>query len=338
MGLQKKCLRQHPDIAVPLEFEGIVAGNLPMQAVIQQILEAASADIPVLISGETGTGKELVAAAIHKRSKRKEFPYIAVNVGCMNPELIQSELFGHVKGAYTGASETRQGLFEQADRGTIFLDEIATMDEKAQVNLLRVLETNTFRPVGGERDIRVDVRVIAATNENPEQAIEERRFRKDLYYRLDVFRINLPPLRSRPGGVTLLTDYFVSYFDALYRKNVRIVSRETYHALRRYAWPGNVRELKNVIQRAVLMAHNGELTPDLLPARIRETGGEQKDADSGNSLIRVGMTLKSVEREFVAMTLASVGGNKRKAASILGISRRALYNKVNKYGLIVFRD
>ncbi len=330
---QKKCLRRQTDVVVPLEFEGIITGNLPMRSVIQHILEAGSADIPVLIVGETGTGKELVAAAIHKRSKRKDFPYIPVNVGAINPELIQSELFGHVKGAYTGAFETRQGLFEQANRGTIFLDEITTMDEKAQVNLLRVLETSTFRPVGADRDIRVDVRVIAAANENPEQGIEEKRFRKDLFYRLDVFRITLPPLRDRPGGVTLLTDYFVSYFDAVYHRNVRTVSRDTYRFLRSYRWPGNVRELKNVIQRAVLMARDGELTPNLLPARIREAE-QQTAVASENSRIHVGMSLENVEREFITMTLAATGGNKQKAASILGISRCALYNKAKKYGLL----
>ena len=321
-------------VQAPIEFEGIVAVSLPMRAVIQRILEAASTDISVLITGETGTGKDLVAAAIHKRSERKDKPCVPVNTGAMTPELIASELFGHEKGAYTGASETRRGFFEQAEGGTVFLDEISTMDEKAQVSLLRVLEEKTFRRVGGEKDIQVDVRVIAATNEDLEEAVQQKRFREDLYYRLDVFRIGLPPLRSRPGAVTLLTDHFVSYFDTMYKKKVRAVSPETYRCLRRYPWPGNVRELKNVIQRAVLMVKGEELTPELIPARIREAAGLSTNADPQTFPIRVGMTLQAVEKEFIRMTLASTGGNKKEAAAILGISRRALYNKLERYGLL----
>lgn len=323
----------HPDVRVPIEFEGILATSLPMRDVIQRILEAASSDVPVLITGETGTGKDLVAAAIHKRSKRREYAYISVNTGAMPVELIAADLFGHAKGAYTGAVEPRQGFFEQAHRGTIFLDEISTMDERAQVSLLRVLETNSFRRVGGEKDIHVDVRVIAATNENLERAVEEKRFREDLFYRLDVFHIQLPPLRERPGAITLLTDHFVSHFDLVYGKNIRAVVPETYRYLRRYHWPGNVRELKNVIQRAILMAKGQELTPDLIPSRILEAAQSSVSAEMQRFPIHVGMTLDAVEKEFIAMTLGSTRGNKKEAAAILGISRRALYNKLKKYGL-----
>lgn len=321
------------DILVPVEFEGIIAVSLPMRAVIQRIIEVASSDIPVLVTGETGTGKELVAAAIHKRSKRKDKPYVPVNTGAMTPELIPSELFGHEKGAYTGAVDARAGLFEQAHGGTIFLDEISTMDDKTQVSLLRVLEEKTFRRVGGEKDIQVDVRVIAATNENFDEAVKEKRFREDLYYRLDVFRIDLPPLRTRPGAVTLLTDHFISYFDSMYKKNVRAVPLETYRCLRRYPWPGNVRELKNVIQRAVLMAKGEELTLDLIPERIQEAAGTQPESARQGYPIEIGMTLEAVEKEFIRMTLESTAGNKKEAARILGISRRALYNKLGRHGL-----
>lgn len=326
--------QMYRDVQVPIEFEGMVAISLPMRAVIQRAVEAASSDIPVLITGETGTGKDLVAAAIHKRSERKDQAYIPVNTGAMTPELIASELFGHEKGAYTGALDRRCGLFEQANGGTIFLDEISTMDEKTQVSLLRVLEEKTFRRVGGDKDIHVDVRVIAATNENLEEAIQQKRFREDLYYRLDVFRINLPPLSDRPGAVTFLTDHFVSHFDAMYNKNVRAVSQETYRCLRRYSWPGNVRELKNVIQRAVLMAQGEELTPDLIPGRIREASGADAPNQEPALPIHVGMTLEAVEKEFIARTLTSTGGNKTEAADVLGISRRALYNKLKKHGLL----
>jgi DNA-binding NtrC family response regulator len=321
-----------PEARLIAEFEGIIGISPLMREVFEQIKEASSADIPVFITGETGTGKELVAAAIHNRSKRKNEPYLPVNTGAISPELIASELFGHEKGAYTGALERRQGFFEQADRGTIFLDEISTMDEKAQVGLLRVLESKTFRRVRGDKDIRVDVRVIAATNEDLQRAIEERRFREDLYYRFDVFRIHVPPLRERPGGVTLLTNHFVAVFNSLYRKDVKAVVPEVYRCLRRYPWPGNVRELKNVIQRAVLLTKSEEMTLDVIPTRIRETA--QSKPHSAQSQIHPGMTLKAVEKEFIAMTLAATDGNKKEAALQLGISRRNLYNKLAKHGLI----
>ena len=322
------------EIEIPIEFDGILAVSLAMRSVLQQITEAAAEDIPVLITGETGTGKDLAAAAIHKRSKRKDSPYLAVNMGAIASELVASEIFGHEKGAYTGATESRAGFFEQAHGGTIFLDEITTMDEKTQVSLLRVLETNIIRRVRGARDIKVNVRVLAATNQDIEQAVREGRFREDLYYRLDVFRIHIPPLRDRRGGVSLLTDHFVSRFDDLYKKDIRIVSPDTYRLLRRYPWPGNVRELKNVIQRAVLLAKSAELTPDLLPPRIRETDTSSPAEAPSQSPIQVGMTLAEIEEEFIKMTLASVSGNKLKAASILGISRRALYNKLKRFGVL----
>lgn len=323
-----------PDIRVPVEFEGMLGISLPMREVFQRILEAASVDIPVLITGETGTGKDLIAAAIHKRSQRKDEPYVAVNTGAMTRELMASELFGHERGAYTGAAAAHRGFFEQAHRGTIFLDEISTMEEKAQISLLRVLETKTFRRVGGEKDVLVDARVLAATNDSLEEAVKQGRFREDLYYRLDVFHIHVPPLRSRPGAVTLLTNQFVTIFDAIYKKNVTEIAPETYRYLRRYPWPGNVRELKNVVQRAVLMARGKEFTPDLLPSRIQETGQSELASDMQKLPIHVGMTLDAVEKQFIRMTLESTGGNKKEAASVLSISRRALYNKLNKYGLI----
>ncbi len=202
-----------------------------MLEVFQRIIDAASADIPVLITGETGTGKDLVAGAIHNRSKRKDKAFVAVNMGAMPVELIATELFGHEKGAYTGAITMRRGSFEQADGGTIFLDEISTMDDKCQVSLLRVLESKRFRRVGGESDIRVDVRVIAATNEDLEAAIKSNRFREDLYYRFDVFRIHLPPLRERLGGLTVLSHYFLAQFGAMYDKRISAISPEALRCL-----------------------------------------------------------------------------------------------------------
>lgn len=313
------------------QFEGLIGMSPPMREVFEHIRQAASTDISVLVSGETGTGKELVAAAIHNRSARKNKPYVPVNTGVIPPELIASELFGHEKGAYTGAIDRRAGLFEQANGGTIFLDEISTMDQKTQIGLLRILETKTFRRVRGDKDIRVDVRVIAATNEDLQQAIQNRHFREDLYYRLDVFHIHLPPLRERPGGVTLLTNHLVGVFNSLYKKDVKVVLPEVYRCLRRYPWPGNVRELKNVIQRAVLLTDNQTMTLDVIPTRIREVA--ESSTHSSEPGLRPGMTLAAVEKELISVTLAATGGNKKEAALQLGISRRNLYNKLAKYRL-----
>lgn len=337
-ALHEQASRNDADIpgvlSIPLEFEGMVGISLPMREVFQRILEAASEDISVLLTGETGTGKDMVASAIHRRSRRKSGPYIAVNTGAMPSELIASELFGHEKGAYTGAVEATRGRFEEAHGGTIFLDEISTINEKAQVSLLRVLETKTFRRVGGEKDICADVRVIAASNENLEELVKQKRFREDLFYRLEVFHIHVPALRERPGGVSLLTNHFVPHFNAIYKKRVRAVVPETWRCLRSYSWPGNVRELKNVIQRAVLMARGEELTPDLLPLRIRAASPAETGAAAQHLPIHAGMTLDAVEKEFIVMTLASTKGNKKEAAQRLGISRRALYDKLKKHGLL----
>jgi DNA-binding NtrC family response regulator len=318
----------------PTDFEGIMAISLPMRFVLQQAIETAAVDAPVLITGETGTGKDMVAAAIHKRSKRQHRPYVPVNMGSISHELIASELFGHEKGSFTGAADAHLGVFEQARGGTIFLDEIATMDEKTQVSLLRVLETKTMRRVGGTKDIDVDARVIAATNENIEETVKARRFREDLYYRLDVFRIHLPLLRDRPGDVTFLTNHFIARFGAMYHKSIRRAPAEIYQILRAYSWPGDVRELKNVIQRAVVMAKGAELIPELLPARIREASDSGSRAKPTHPPIHIGMSLDEVERQVITMTLDSVAGNKAKAAAILKISRHTLYDKLKKYGVL----
>lgn len=319
--------------STPVEFEGLVAVSLPMRAVVRRIMDAAAVDIPVLITGETGTGKDMIAAAIHKRSRRAGRPYVAVNMGAMAPQLIASEIFGHERGAFTGAQESRPGIFEQADGGTVFLDEIATMDEKTQVSLLRVLEEKTFRRVGGVRNIAADVRIIAATNENLEKNVEQKRFREDLFYRLNVFHITVPPLRERRAAITVLIDHFLSRFAAVYAKEVERVSPETYRLLRKYSWPGNVRELKNVIQTAVLMVEGKELTPEFIPQRIRDAVGANSGESDSACSFRVGATLDAVEKEVIHKTLLRFQGNKKLAAHVLGISRRALYNKLKRHRL-----
>jgi len=329
---QGDCIHGSGDeVGVPMDFEGIIAVSLPMRAVIRRIMDAAAVDIPVLITGETGTGKDLVAAAIHRRSRRRNKPYIAVNMGAMPRELIASEIFGHERGAYTGAQEMRAGIFEQGDGGTVFLDEVATMDEKTQVTLLRVLEEKNFRRVGGCKNIDADVRIIAATNEELEKNVAEKRFREDLFYRLNVFTIHVPALRERISAITALTNHFVSLFSEVYRKDVERISPDTYRLLRHYSWPGNVRELKNVIQTAVLMLDGKELTPEFIPKRIRQSVSALESDHRPTAAFRVGATLDSVENQLIRMTLAHVGGNKKLAASILGISRRALYNKIKRH-------
>jgi DNA-binding NtrC family response regulator len=318
--------------ALPIEFEGIIAVSLPMGAVLRRAIEAANVDMPVLITGETGTGKDLIAAAIHKRSRRKDNPYIIVNTGAMSPQLIASEIFGHEKGAFTGAQEAHQGIFEQAQGGTVFLDEIATMDEKTQVSLLRVLEEKTFHRVGGIKKLFADVRIIAATNEDLEKNVAEKRFREDLFYRLNVLHISVPPLRERPGAITVLTDHFLSHFAPVFGKEIERVAPETYKLLRRYRWPGNVRELKNVIQAALLMLEGKELTPEFIPERIRDAALASEGGGEPTCSFRVGASLHTVEQELIRLTVTYAGGNKKLAASILGISRRALYNKLKKHG------
>ena len=255
-------------------------------------------------------------------------------MGAMAPELIASEIFGHERGAFTGAQDSRPGIFEQADGGMVFLDEIATMDEKTQVSLLRVLEEKTFRRVGGVRNIATDVRIIAATNENLEKSVAQKRFREDVFYRLNVFHISVPPLRERRAAINVLTDHFLSRFAAVYNKEVDRVVPETYRLLRKYTWPGNVRELKNVIQTAILMMDGKELTPDFIPQRIRDAVSDGNNGNDAACSFRIGATLDFVEKELIHKTLLRFHGNKKLAAHVLGISRRALYNKLKRHQLV----
>ena len=249
--------------------------SLPMRTVVQRLIEAAAVDIPVLITGETGTGKDLIAAAIHKRSQRQNEPYITVNTGAMSPALIASEIFGHERGSFTGAEVARKGIFEEANDGRYFWTRSPPWTRKPKSVYPESWKREFFPRVGGSKNIGVDVRIIAATNEDLEQNVAQKRFREDLFYRLNVFPITVPPLRERPGGTPVLTDHFLSHFGAIYGKEVERVSHETYRLLRRYPWPGNVRELKNIVQTAVLMVDGKELTPEFIPQRI-------KDAVAGN--------------------------------------------------------
>ncbi len=319
-------LRPRGDEAGVVMFDGFVARSRAMKQVFQQIQLAASAETTVLIQGESGTGKELVAASIHRRSRRSKGPFVAVHTGALPPDLVASELFGHEKGAFTGAVETRTGQFENARLGTVFLDEVNTMDARAQVALLRVLETLRFSRVGGQEERSADVRVVAATNRDLAELVRSSQFREDLYYRLNVFPIRLPALRDRREDVPVLTQHFADLFARRYRRPETTATTETLDLLARYPWPGNVRELRNVIEHMVILSTDGRLTPDLLP---RLVAGSADDSD--HVRIPLGTKMKEVERAMIARTLDANNWNKQQAAKVLGISRRSLYNKLERY-------
>lgn len=309
------------------KFGEIIGGSTPMLHIYDQISQAAKTDIPVLILGETGTGKDLVAYTIHKMSQRSDESYHAVNLGALPSELVGSELFGHEKGSFTGALQQHRGVFEQADKGTVFLDEIDTMDEKVQVSLLRLLEQKKFKRLGGTRYINSKARLIAASNENIDKLVQSNIFRSDLYYRLDVFRITLPALRDRINDILLLVDEMVLKYSTTYKKmNITSINQEAIDALMNFDWPGNVRELKNAVQRAVLVCNDEELQLKHLPPRFHKLKSEAPSIS-----FKIGTTLNEVEREMVLNALAATDNNRKEAAKLLGISRRAIYNKLNKH-------
>lgn len=309
-------------------LEDMVGRSPAMQDVYRQIRQAAQADIPVLITGETGTGKDLVAQAIHQLSSRKEKPFVPIHLGSLPQELVSSELFGYEKGAFTGAWKSYKGSFERAKGGTVFLDEIGTIDEKSQVSLLRLLETKKLQRIGGIRSIRSNVRLISATNDNLDEAVRTGRFREDMFYRLDVFRIALPTVRDRKGDVPLLVDYYLKQFNKVNQTNILGISPECINRLDSYDWPGNVREIKNVLHRAVVMCNGEVLLPSHLPKRLVSEGH-----DPPTLTIRVGTTMQEVEKEMVTQTLNWTNHNRQLSAALLGMSRRTLYNKIAKYSL-----
>ncbi|UCG13230.1 MAG: sigma-54-dependent Fis family transcriptional regulator [Deltaproteobacteria bacterium] len=310
------------------EYGQIVGRSEKLLTILEMIEQLAPTDVTILIEGESGTGKELVAHAIHQKSGRGHQPFISVNCGALPKELIGSELFGHEKGAFTGAAQQKQGRFELAHRGTLFLDEIAEMDLEAQVTLLRILEEGKFRRVGGTREVEVSVRVIAATNKSLEEQVEKRRFRNDLYYRLNVVRMSLPPLRQRREDIQLLAHHFLGTFCAKYHKPGLKFSPEVTARFVEYEWPGNIRQLKNCIERTVILERGTEIGLDLLQELVdRES---QVVAESG---ILVGQSLAEMEKEMIRQTLEHTGGHRKRTAQVLGISERDLYYKLKKYRL-----
>lgn len=284
----------------------------------------ATTDSTVLIRGESGVGKELVARAVHRQSRRAKQPFVVVDCASLHENLLQSELFGHEKGAYTGAVRLKHGLFEVADRGTIFLDEIAEMTPPLQVKLLRVLETGTFRRVGGTHDVKVDVRVITATNRPLEIMLKEGTLREDLYYRLNVFSIAIPPLRERREDVPVLVKHFIRN-SSIVAKRAAVVSAPAMEILCRYSWPGNARELENVIERALILCDGGAVLPEHLPLGVRIAPDRSVNGDPGHHL-----TLAEAERRYIRQVLDECSGHRLKAAQILGISERNLYRKLKE--------
>jgi two-component system response regulator AtoC len=318
-----------------VHFDGMHARSRVMREVFERVRMAASADTTVLIVGESGSGKELIARSIHERSQAglSGGPFVPVHTGAIPQELIQSELFGHERGAFTGAVERKPGKFEQAEGGTLFLDEVSTMDERTQVNLLRVLESFQYSRVGGKKEQRADVRVLAASNRDLEAMVKAGEFREDLFYRLNIFSIKLPSLRERSEDISLLAHEFMTEFAARYGKQVNAIPSETQRLLAAYAWPGNVRELRNVIEQAVLLSRSTQLDAQLLPQMLHRGPSRQESIK-----IPIGTAMDQVEREVILRTLEANDGNKTATAEVLGISRRSIYNKLALYGIDTSAD
>ena len=308
----------------------LVGTSKAMQAVFRQIDLAAPTSAPVLISGESGTGKELAARTLHELSPRSQGPFVAVNCAAIPDTLLESEIFGHEKGAFTGALDRRIGCFELAHQGTLFLDEISEMSPSLQAKFLRILQDGSLKRIGGKSELRVDVRVLAATNRDPAKSLKDGTLREDLYYRLNVFLVPLPPLRTRREDIPLLVQAFIEEFNAKYERKVRGVDEAALRFLVGHDWPGNVRQLRNAIERAVIGCASELITGAELPAEPGLDPATPSTAATGG---RVAVRLKDVERDVILKTLASVGNNKTRAAELLGISLKTLHNKLNRYGV-----
>src|SRR5919106_763087 len=316
----RKQLREHGT------FGKMIGSSAQMRKVYQVIEQAAPTSASVLIWGESGTGKELVAQTIHQLSPRAQMPFVPINCAAIPETLLESEIFGHEKGAFTGAAERHEGCFELADRGTLFLDEIAEMTPATQVKLLRVLQEQKFRRLGGRAEQTVDVRVIAATNVNPVEAVKTGKLREDLYYRLNVFAMELPPLRQRKDDLSLLIQAFLAEFNERNNKSVSALDPAAMRILEQYNWPGNVREVRNVIERAVILSQGEFVDPKHLPPLVTDSPDVVKPTLS----LAPGTTVEEAERRLILMTLEHTRDNKTRAAEILGISLKTLHNKLNK--------
>jgi two-component system response regulator HydG len=328
-SLREEVRRLRRTVAEARQFGELLGSSPTMQKVYALLDRLADSDASVLVTGESGTGKELVARALHDRSRRSQGPFVAINCAAMPETLLESELFGHVKGAFTDARTGRTGLFVQASGGTLFLDEIGDLPMGLQPKLLRALQERKVRPVGGDAEVPFDVRLVCATNRDLESAVEEKRFREDLYFRVNVVHVKLPPLRARGGDVLLLTQHFLDHYATQAAKHVTGIAPAAAERLMAYPWPGNVRELQNCIERAVALTAFEQIAVDDLPERIRSYRGSHVlvASDDPSDLV----PLEEMERRYILRVVEAVGGNKTLAAEVLGVGRKTLYRKLERY-------
>ena len=328
--LKKENLFLKEQLDQRFDFSGIIGQSKAMKAVFETIALVSPSDATVLVLGDSGTGKELIANAIHQNSPRKNKPLIKVNCAALPETLLESELFGHEKGSFTGATARKEGRFQLAHNGSIFLDEIAEMTPQTQAKILRVLQDQNFEPVGSTKTIKVDTRIIAATNKILEDKIEEGKFREDLYYRLNVVQVEVPKLQDRRDDIPLLTDFFIKKYSEKNHKLIKGIDPVALDFLMRFNWPGNVRELENVIERAVILARGDLITPIDFPSHINI-----KNDESGiyTDSLEYGKTLKDVEKQMILKSLNENDGNRTRTAEVLGISRRTLQLKLKEYGV-----
>ena len=327
---QKALIDENEQLKAKLQdrykFQNVIGKSKKMQELFELIESVAASEANILIQGENGTGKELIANAIHYNSKRSKGPFIKINCAAIPKDLIESELFGYKKGAFTGATMDKEGLFEMAEGGSLLLDEIGEMPAYLQTKLLRVLQEREYRPIGSERIVHVDFRLICATNIDLEVALREGKLREDLYFRINTITLRVPPLRERSEDIPLLCNHFLSKFNQRYQKAVRSISPAAYHLLIRNRWAGNVRELENAIERAVLVCKTGEIQPSDLPETIREEGSPAQEFT-----IPPHRTLAEIEKMAIVQTLQRTNWNKQEAAQILGLYRPTLYSKMKKH-------
>jgi len=310
-------------------FTNIIGKSPAMQRMFEKLTMVAPTDATVLVTGESGTGKELIANALHQQSRRRDLPFVKLNCAALHENLLESELFGHEAGAFTGASGRRKGRFEMANRGTLFLDEIGDMSLQTQAKILRVIQEGEFERLGGSETVSVDVRLLAATHKNLEEMIKAGTFRQDLYFRLSVVPVDIPPLRERATDIPELAHYFLSRFAEKNRKDIKDFHPEALNLLMQYEWPGNIRELENTIERAVILCPGEQITPhDLPPHLLSEEVREFQENSSQD-----GFTLRDMEREVIRSTLEKTGHNKSQTAKQLGVARQTLLNKIKEYGL-----
>lgn len=314
-------------------FEGIIGRSATMQHVVTTARQVAASDIPVLILGESGTGKELIARAIHNNSRRRKNRLVALNCAGLSDSILEDELFGHIKGAYTGANTDREGRFEHADNGTLFMDEIGDMPQAMQAKLLRVLENGEVVRLGSNDPIKVNVRLISATNRNLDEMVAEKKFREDLFFRIKGVTIQIPPLRDRRQDIPLLSHFFIQQTTEKYSKNIEGLEPQAQQQLMGYAWPGNVRQLKNVIENMVVMSQGPMLTASDLPIEIRPAATHNATLPTSNMESLTGLSLEQIEREAIRNALKTTQGNREQAAKMLGIGERTLYRKIKDYDL-----